>query len=192
MPSTSSANQPADMRHLASAPPYRPADAQAACLPDPAHAAGPLDPPPWLGRMQALGVPPGYLTREAATTAPSPAGPEAAPPLPSSSPPPLPGTAPPPDEDFIPCVATPSPGERGQQEGGSEQQGGRYVCNVQFPGVNAPIPEGADPGVWNMKQPGFGAAGGGTAGSWQPSRSGGEGANSSRKRRKFKVRFKAP
>ncbi|XP_022989922.1 uncharacterized protein LOC111486962 isoform X5 [Cucurbita maxima] len=79
-----------------------------------------LDPPPWLNRMRELGYPPGYLDSE--------------------------------NEDQPSGITIFADEETDEQEDGeiteTEYSNPRKKMSVEFPGINAPIPENADERLW--------------------------------------------
>ncbi|CAK9326347.1 unnamed protein product [Citrullus colocynthis] len=79
-----------------------------------------LDPPPWLNRMRELGYPPGYLDPE--------------------------------DEDQPSGITIYADEKTDEQEDGeiteAEYRKPRKKMSVEFPGINAPIPENADERLW--------------------------------------------
>ncbi|XP_023550792.1 uncharacterized protein LOC111808824 [Cucurbita pepo subsp. pepo] len=82
-----------------------------------------LDPPPWLNRMRELGYPPGYLDPE--------------------------------DEDQ-PSGITIYADEKGDEQEDGEITEPEYrkpgkKMSVEFPGINAPIPESADERLWSAE-----------------------------------------
>ncbi|XP_022962082.1 uncharacterized protein LOC111462629 isoform X2 [Cucurbita moschata] len=79
-----------------------------------------LDPPPWLNRMRELGYPPGYLDPE--------------------------------NEDQPSGITIFADEETDEKEDGeiteTEYSNPRKKMSVEFPGINAPIPENADERLW--------------------------------------------
>ncbi|KAL0540620.1 hypothetical protein IC582_020629 [Cucumis melo] len=79
-----------------------------------------LDPPPWLNRMRELGYPPGYLDPE--------------------------------DEDQPSGITIYADEKTDEQEDGeiteAEYRKPQKKMSVEFPGINAPIPENADERLW--------------------------------------------
>ena len=86
---------------------------------------GPLQPPPYLYKMQALGYPPGYI-------GPPVAAADARAPL-----------------TFL--DAEPPPAANGNGGGGAH--GAADVLQADFPGLNVPPPPGADLRLWNWRGP---------------------------------------
>ncbi|KAL4419905.1 hypothetical protein ABPG75_007003 [Micractinium tetrahymenae] len=144
---------------------------------------GPLAPPPWLQRMRELGLPPGYMAPVSAAAEEAlgrpgsgDAGarpgdsPAAAAPAATNGAAGAAGTGAEGFgdlEDFIALSDSPPPpppaaGAAAEAAGaaGAAGEGAAGVaaeeqqeCAVHFPGVNAPLPEGADPQAWALQRP---------------------------------------
>ncbi|XP_027357852.1 uncharacterized protein LOC113867079 isoform X2 [Abrus precatorius] len=84
---------------------------------------GELDPPPWLNRMREIGYPPGYLDVD--------------------------------DEDQPSGITIYTDREIAEQEDGEIMEADcskpKRKMTVEFPGINAPIPENADERLWSAR-----------------------------------------
>ncbi|KAJ3685977.1 hypothetical protein LUZ61_015141 [Rhynchospora tenuis] len=94
-----------------------------------------FDPPPWLHRMREIGYPPGYLEIVEDKNKPS-------------------GITIFTDEEEKDNNSDKKDDyEEGELPGRSEPSSPEKVMTVEFPGINAPIPEQADPFLWSANPP---------------------------------------
>ncbi|KAJ1690637.1 hypothetical protein LUZ63_014792 [Rhynchospora breviuscula] len=93
-----------------------------------------FDPPPWLHRMREIGYPPGYLEIVEDKSKPS-------------------GISIFTDEEKDNNSDKKDDYEEGELPGRSEPSSPEKVMTVEFPGINAPIPEEADQFLWSANPP---------------------------------------